>query len=55
MILDGDISTAFVKSRDQLPDVFTKTLCQNQVEFICSKVGLYDICSNLRGSVRIMY
>jgi hypothetical protein len=42
-ILDGDISTAFVKSGDQLADVFTKTLCRNQLEFICNKLGLYDI------------
>jgi hypothetical protein len=42
-ILDGDISTIFVKSRDQLTDMFTKSLCRNQLEFICSKLGLYDI------------
>jgi hypothetical protein len=42
-ILDGDISTAFVKSGDQLADVFTKALCRNQLEFICNKLGLYDI------------
>lgn len=42
-ILNGDISTAFVKSGDQLADVFTKALCRNQLEFICNKLGLYDI------------
>jgi hypothetical protein len=31
-ILSGDISTPFVKSRDQLADVFTKTLCRNRLE-----------------------
>lgn len=42
-ILSGDISTPFVKSGDQLADVFTKSLCRNRLEFICSKLGLYDI------------
>ena len=42
-ILDGDISTIFVKSGDQLGDMFPKSLCRNRLEFICSKLGLYDI------------
>jgi transposase InsO family protein len=42
-ILNGDISTTFVKSGDQLADMFTKSLCRNRLEFICSKLGLYDI------------
>jgi hypothetical protein len=42
-ILNGDISTTFVKSGDQLVDMFTKSLCRNRLEFICSKLGLYDI------------
>jgi hypothetical protein len=32
-----------VKSGDHLVDVFTKSLCRNRLEFICSKLGLYDI------------
>ena len=28
-ILNGDISTVFVKSGDQLADMFTKSLCHN--------------------------
>jgi hypothetical protein len=42
-ILNGDISTPFVKSGDQLADMFTKSLCQKKLEFICFKLGLYDI------------
>jgi hypothetical protein len=33
----------FMKSRDQLADMFMKSLCQKKLEFICSKLGLYDI------------
>ena len=42
-ILDGDIYIAFVKSGDQLANMFTKWLGRNWLEFICSKLGLYDI------------
>jgi hypothetical protein len=42
-IRNGDISTVFVKSGDQLAYMFTKSLCHNWLEFICSKLGLYDI------------
>jgi hypothetical protein len=42
-ILDGDISTTYVKSGDQLADVFTKALYRNQLECISNKLGLYDI------------
>ena len=33
-ILNGDISTPFVKSGDQLADMFTKSLCQKKLELI---------------------
>ena len=42
-ILSEDISTPFVKSGDQLADMFTKPLCRKKLEFICSKLDLYDI------------
>jgi hypothetical protein len=42
-ILDGDISIVFVKPRDQLADMFTKSLCRNWLEFICSNLSLYDM------------
>jgi len=42
-ILSGDISTPFMKFGDQLADIFTKSLCRKRLEFICSKLGLYDI------------
>lgn len=40
-ILSGDISTPFVKSNDQLGDMFTKSLCHSRLEF-STKLGLYD-------------
>jgi hypothetical protein len=54
-ILGRDISMPFMKCGDQLANMFTKSLCQKKLEFIYSKLGLYDICSNLRGSVRRVY
>ncbi|XP_059651187.1 retrovirus-related Pol polyprotein from transposon RE2 isoform X3 [Cornus florida] len=44
-ILSGNISTPFVKSEDQLADMFTKALGHNRLKIICSKLGLYDIYS----------
>jgi hypothetical protein len=47
-----EIETPFVKSEDQLADVFTKELSHKTFENIICKLGLYDIYTpNLRGSV----
>ena len=40
---NGDIFTTFVKSAELLDDMFTKSLYRNRLEFICSKLSLYDI------------
>jgi hypothetical protein len=50
-ILNGDISTPFLKSRDQLTDMFTKSLCLKRLEFIYSKLGLYDVYAPAWGRV----
>lgn len=42
-ILSENISTSFVKSEDQLANIFIKSLGRNQLKFICSKLGLYDM------------
>ena len=42
-ILSGDIATTFVKSANQLTDVFTKSLCWSRLKHIFFKLGLYDI------------
>jgi len=47
-----EIETPFVKSKDQLADVFTKGLDPTHLETITSKLGMYDIyIPSLRGSV----
>ena len=47
-----EIETPFVKSQDQLADVFTKGLGTRAFEDITSKLGLFDIYNpSLRGSV----
>jgi len=47
-----EIKTPFVKSGDQLADIFTKELYINAFENITYKLGLYDIYNtSLRGNV----
>ncbi|KAJ4789630.1 Copia protein [Rhynchospora pubera] len=47
-----DIETPYVKSKDQLADIFTKGLSIKAFENISCKLGLYDIYKpSLRGSV----
>ena len=42
-ILSGDIVTKFVKSSDQLADIFTKSLIGPRINYICNKLGTYDL------------
>jgi len=42
-ILSGDIVTKFVKSNDQLADIFTKSLTCPRINYICNKLGTYDL------------
>ena len=39
----GLISTGYVKTREQLGDIFTKTLSGDQVSYLCNKLGMIDI------------
>jgi len=41
--LSGKITTYFVNSINQLADVFTKSRRGPQIEYICNKLGAYDI------------
>jgi hypothetical protein len=41
----NEIVNPYVKSKDQLVDLFTKALGHGQVAYICSKLRLYDIYS----------
>ena len=42
-ILSRDIVTKFVKSNDQLADIFTKSLIGPRINYICNKLGTYDL------------
>ncbi|KAJ7970237.1 Retrovirus-related Pol polyprotein from transposon TNT 1-94 [Quillaja saponaria] len=42
-IMDNTIKTAYVKSEDQLADLFTKSLGGARLRYICNKLGTYNI------------
>ncbi|GAU27876.1 hypothetical protein TSUD_159700 [Trifolium subterraneum] len=42
-IESGDIVTSFVNSNDQLADVFTKSLRGPRINYICGKLGAFDL------------
>ena len=50
-ILSGDIATGYVKSNDQLTNIFTKSLAGPQVNYICNKLGTYNLYAPARGGV----
>ena len=39
----GLISTGYVKTVEQLGDIFTKALSGNRVSYLCNKLGLINI------------
>ena len=39
----GYITTSFVNSKDQLVDIFTKSLQGFRIDYICGKQGAYDL------------
>ena len=39
----GLIFTRYVKTGEQLGDIFTKTLSGDQVSYLCNKLGMIDI------------
>jgi len=42
-IMFGDIKIEFVNSSDQLADIFTKSLRGPRIDYICNKLGTYDL------------
>ena len=42
-ILSGCIFTSHVKSSDQFADILTKSLRSSRIEYICNKLGAYDL------------
>ena len=46
------ISTGYVKTGEQLSDIFTKALSGDRVSYLCNKLSMINIsCSHLRGSI----
>ena len=43
IIISGDIKTEFVNSNNQLADIFTKILRGPRIDYICNKLGTYDL------------
>ena len=39
----GLISTGYMKTGEQLGDIFTKTLSGDRVSYLCNKLGMIDI------------
>ena len=42
-IQPGLISTGYVKTREQLSDIFTKALSGDKVSYLCNKLGMINI------------
>ena len=42
-IASGCMTTNFVNSSDQLADIFTKSLPGPRIQFICNKLGAYNL------------
>jgi len=42
-ITSGDIKTEFVNSNDQLADIFTKSLRRLRIDYVCNKLGTYNL------------
>ncbi|XP_016652731.1 PREDICTED: uncharacterized mitochondrial protein AtMg00810-like [Prunus mume] len=51
-IQEGMIRTAYIRTSDQQADIFTKPLSSMQFEVLFSKLGVINIHSNLRGSIK---
>jgi len=42
-ITSGDIKTEFVNSNNQLTDIFTKSLRELRIDYICNKLSTYNL------------
>jgi len=42
-IISRDIKNEFVNSNNQLVDIFTKPLRGPRIDYICNKLGTYDL------------
>jgi len=41
--VSGDIKTEFINSNDLLADIFIKSLQGPMIDYICNKLGTYDL------------
>ena len=51
-IQEGMVCTVYIRTSDQPADIFTKPLSSTQFETLLSKLGVINIHSNLRGSIK---
>jgi len=52
-IVSRDIKPQFINSIDQLAYIFTKSLREHRIDYICNNLGTYDLyASTSGGSVR---
>ena len=42
-IASGCMTTSFVNSKDQLADIFTKSLRDPTIKYICDKLSVFDV------------
>lgn len=42
-LLSKDLVTEFISSNEQLANIWTKSLRDPRIQFICSKLGTYDL------------
>ena len=47
----GCMTTTFINSSDQLADIFTKSLQGPRIQYICNKLGAYELYAPARGGL----
>ena len=50
-IASGCMTTSLVNSSDQLANIFTKSLQGPMIQFICNKLGAYNLYASAYGGV----
>lgn len=49
----GELALSYIQTQDQVTNIFTKAPSCNDFEKNITKLGMYDIYVNLRGSVEV--
>ena len=50
-IASGCMATSFINSNDQLEDIFTKSLKDPWIKYLCDKLGAFDLYAPSKGGV----